>query len=335
MTTKRWIAIIAASVLVFVSLGVNLFSYKFTSDTSKLMDQLAKAEEQMNDAVIEKGALDERIAVLSIEGAIQDTGEASLFATEGYNHRQFMKQLDEVKADETVKGVILKVNSPGGGVLESKDIYDKIVDIQKTREIPFYVTMGAMAASGGYYVSAPADKIFVHPETMTGSIGVIMQTLDYSELAEKLGIRFNTIKTGAHKDIGSPNRHMTDEERAIFQSMADESFERFVKVIADGRDMSIEEVKKIADGRIFSGSQAIKYGLADETGRLDDAIEAMKKEHKLENATVFEYETKDSFASLFGMKMNQWLGNDIEKEIMTRFILDNQGPRLMYLYGEQ
>ncbi len=335
MTTKRWIAIIAASVLVFVSLGVNLFSYKFTSDTSKLMDQLAKAEEQMNDAVIEKGALDERIAVLSIEGAIQDTGEASLFATEGYNHRQFMKQLDEVKADETVKGVILKVNSPGGGVLESKDIYDKIVDIQKTREIPFYVTMGAMAASGGYYVSAPADKIFVHPETMTGSIGVIMQTLDYSELAEKLGIRFNTIKTGAHKDIGSPNRHMTDEERAIFQSMADESFERFVKVIADGRDMSIEEVKKIADGRIFSGSQAIKYGLADETGRLDDTIKAMKKEHKLENATVFEYETKDSFASLFGMKMNQWLGNDIEKEIMTRFILDNQGPRLMYLYGEQ
>ena len=299
------------------------------------MDQLAKAEEQMNDAVIEKGALDERIAVLSIEGAIQDTGEASLFATEGYNHRQFMKQLDEVKADETVKGVILKVNSPGGGVLESKDIYDKIVDIQKTREIPFYVTMGAMAASGGYYVSAPADKIFVHPETMTGSIGVIMQTLDYSELAENLGIRFNTIKTGAHKDIGSPNRHMTDEERAIFQSMADESFERFVKVIADGRDMSIEEVKKIADGRIFSGSQAIKYGLADETGRLEDAIQSMKKEHKLENATVFEYETKDSFASLFGMKMNQWLGNDIEKEMMTRFILDNQGPRLMYLYGEQ
>lgn len=335
MTTKRWIAIIAAAVLVFVSIGVNLFSYKFTSDTSKLMDQLAKAEEQMNDAVIEKGSLDERIAVLSIEGAIQDTGEASLFATEGYNHRRFMKQLDEVKDDETVKGVILKVNSPGGGVLESKDIYDKIVDIQKTREIPFYVTMGAMAASGGYYVSAPADKIFVHPETMTGSIGVIMQTLDYSELAEKLGIRFNTIKTGAHKDIGSPNRHMTDEERAIFQSMADESFERFVKVIADGRDMSIEEVKKIADGRIFSGSQAIKHGLADETGRLDDAIEAMKKEHKLEDATVFEYETKDSFTSLFGMKMNQWLGNDIEKEIMTRFILDNQGPRLMYLYGEQ
>lgn len=335
MNMKRWIAIILAATLVVVSVFVNASSYLFTRDFSSALDQMVVEAEKEGDVnVLEKGDASNRIAVLEIEGAIQDTGDAGAFA-KGYNHRQFMKQLEEIKADETVKGIVLKVNSPGGGVLESKDIYDEIVSIQKKREIPVYVAMGAMAASGGYYVSAPADKIFVHPETMTGSIGVIMQTLDYSELAAKLGIQFNTIKTGAHKDIGSPNRHMTDDERAIFQSMADESFERFVKVIADGRNMPIEEVKKIADGRIFSGSQAIKYGLADEQGRADDAIAAMKKAIKVKNPQIFNYDVESSFGSLFGLKMHEFLGRDVEGELLSRLIAQNNAPRLMYMYGEQ
>ena len=147
-----------------------------------------------------------------------------------------MNQLNEIYEDETVKGVVLTVNSPGGGVVESADIYDGIRAIQEEMEIPVYVSMGGMAASGGYYVSAPAEKIFVNRETITGSIGVIMESMNYSKLAEKYGIDFNTIKTGPYKDIMSGSREMTDEERNMLQEMINDSYERFVEIIAEGRE---------------------------------------------------------------------------------------------------
>ncbi len=137
-----------------------------------------------------------------------------------------------------MKGVVLEVNTPGGGVVESADIYDALRTIQMEKEIPIYVSMGGMAASGGYYVSAPADKIFVNPETITGSIGVIMESVNYAKLAEKYGIDFNTIKTGPYKDIMSGSREMKDEERAMLQEMINDSYERFVDIIEEGRDMT-------------------------------------------------------------------------------------------------
>src|SRR5699024_4626741 len=270
-----------------------------------------------------------------LDGVIQDTGNvSSLLGGTGYNHQFFMKQLNEIYEDRTVKGVVLSVNTPGGGVVESAEIYDAIRLIQNERDIPVYVSMGSMAASGGYYVSAPADKIFVNPETMTGSIGLIMESVNYAKLAENYGIEFNTIKTGPYKDIMSGSREMTDEERDMLQEMINDSYERFVDIIVDGRNMTEKEVKKVADGRILNGRQAIEAGLADDYGKLQETIDALKTDYELDNPTVFEYKLMDSFSSLMGMKMQALFGGTSEKEMIASILSHYNSPRMMYLYGE-
>ena len=335
MTTKRWIAIIVASVLLAVSIGINTLSYIFSKDVAGLFEELAAPSSMgYGQLIIEEGGRDQ-IAVLSLDGVIQDTGNASPFFLDGYNHQFFMNQLHEINEDPTIKGVVLKVNTPGGGVVESAEIYDAIRTIQENREIPVYVSMGGMAASGGYYVAAPADKIFVNRETITGSIGVIMESVNYAGLAEKYGIEFNTIKTGPYKDIMSGSRKMTDEEHQMLQEMINDSYERFVEIIADGRSMNVDEVKKIADGRIMNGRQAIESGLADEYGKAGDVIAAMQEDHDLEKATVFEYTMNDSWSSLFGLKAKSFFGGNLESELIGKLLSDYNAPRMMYLYGEK
>lgn len=335
MNTKRWIAIIVAALLLMVSIGVSTLSFIFTRDFAGLVDELIEQSDDYREEVIEQGVAKEKIAVLTLDGVIQDTGNASpLFASPGYNHRFFMNQLNEIYEDRTIKGVVLSVNTPGGGVVESAEIYDAIKAIQAEREIPVYVSMGAMAASGGYYVAAPADKIFVNQETLTGSIGVIMESINYAKLAENYGIEFNTIKTGPYKDIMSGSREMTDEEREMLQEMINDSYERFVDIIVEGRNLPEKEVKKVADGRILNGRQAIEAGLADEYGKLAETVEALKTDYGLENPTVFEYKISDSISSLFGVKMHALLGGTSEQEIITSILSNYNSPRMMYLYGE-
>lgn len=336
MTAKRWVAIGIAATLLMVSIGVNTLSYVFTRDFSGFMEEMASVGgSNYSEKVIEDGKGNERIAVLSLDGVIQDTGSVSSLFSVGYNHQFFMSQLNNIYEDPTVKGVVLTVNSPGGGVVESADIYDAIQEIQADREIPFYVSMGGMAASGGYYISAPAEKIFVNRETITGSIGVIMESMNYAKLAEKYGIDFNTIKTGPYKDIMSGSREMTDEERDMLQEMINDSYERFVEIIAEGRNMTEAEVKKVADGRILNGRQAIEAGLADDYGKVSDTIEAMKADYGLERATVYEYTVNESLSSLLGVKAASLFGGNIETEIVGKLLSDYGAPRMMYLYGDQ
>lgn len=334
MNAKRWIAVAVAATLIFVSVGINAMSWVFTRDWNSFVNEIAIMENQVQETVVEEGDSNERIAVLEVDGVIQDTGEASIFAGAGYNHQQFMTQMEELSDDPTVKGIVLSVNSPGGGVLESSDIYDALVDAQKTKEIPIYVAMGGMAASGGYYISAPADKIYVHPETLTGSIGVIMQSVNYGKLAEKYGVEFPTIKSGPYKDMMSPTREMKPEERAMLQEMIDDSYNRFVEIIVEGRGMTDAAVRKVADGRVMNGRQAIEAGLADDYGKLPGVIAAMKEDLKMENAEVFEYGMSNSLPGLFSMKAHEMFNGDVESQIMKKLLTDNQAPRMMYLYGE-
>lgn len=336
MSTKRWIALISAAALVVVSIGVNSLSYIFTRDFNALFeDSFAIGGPTYEETVLEQGDLNERIAVLNVSGVIQDTGPASPFSVPGYNHQNLLSQLADIQEDQTVKGIVLHVDSPGGGVIESSDIYDELLSIQKERDIPIYVSMGSMAASGGYYISAPADKIFVHPETITGSIGVIMESLNYAELADKVGIDFNTIKTGPYKDILSPNREMTQTERDMLQEMINDSYERFVGIVADGRGMSVADVKKVADGRIMNGRQAIESGLADDYGKLPDVIDALIDEKGFENPTVFEYSSSDSLSSIFGTSISGMFKKNAETELIQKLLTEYQAPRMMYLYGER
>lgn len=334
MNAKRWIAVAVAATLIVVSVGINAMSWVFTRDWNSMVSELTIMENQVQETVVEEGDSNARIAVLEVDGVIQDAGEASIFTGAGYNHQQFMGQLEELSNDPTVKGVVLSVNTPGGGVLESADIYDALVDIQATKEIPVYVAMGGMAASGGYYISAPADKIFVHPETLTGSIGVIMQSVNYGKLAEKYGVEFPTIKSGPYKDMMSPTREMKPEERAMLQEMIDDSYNRFVEIIVEGRGMTDAAVRKVADGRVMNGRQAIEAGLADDYGKLAGVIAAMKEDLKMENAEVFEYGTSTSLPVLFSMKAHEMFNGDVESQIIKKLLTDNQAPRMMYLYGE-
>ncbi|HBM3605994.1 TPA: signal peptide peptidase SppA [Listeria innocua] len=337
MNAKRWIALGIVFALLIVSALAKFTSSQIASmedSEPTLMESIFADTSELTETVIEEGGAD-TIAVLSVDGTIQDTGEAgSLFSETGYNHAFFMDQLEEVRNNDAIQGVLLYVNSPGGGVMESAQIRDKILQIKKERKIPFYVSMGSMAASGGYYISAPADKIFASKETLTGSLGVIMQGYDYSELMKKLGVSDNTIKSGAYKDIMSGTRPMTDEEKKIMQSMIDDSYNEFVKVVATGRGMSEEQVRKIADGRIYDGRQAKENGLIDAFGYQEDALEALKKEQDLKDATVIQYDAPESFSSLFSVAAQKMSGQNADITQLIKLTGTLKAPRMMYLYGE-
>lgn len=336
MTAKRWIALAIAAILVVVSTFTTIFWSFVKSDIKKEINSAFNMDATYNTKVIKQGDMGKKVAVLTVNGTIQDTGETtSLFNSETYNHQFFIKQLDEILDDSNVKGVLLKVNSPGGGTNESKQIYEKLEQIKKERNIPIYVSMGSMAASGGYYISAPADQIFADEETITGSIGVIMQGMDYSKLAKKYGIEFNTIKTGPYKDILNGSREMTAAERKLLQDMVNDSYERFVNVVADGRGMSKKEVREIADGRIMNGSQAVDAGLVDKLGYSEDALQALLKDNDLEGAEVYEYKEQGDWSSLLSSKVNTLVGSSAEKEAITKLLTKNSAPRMMYLYGEE
>lgn len=337
MNKKRWAALGIAGFIFVFSIITSFVSTALTTDFSSIFsDLLASNDEGFEEQVLESGDEFNKIAVLEVDGTIQDTGDAqSILSSAGYNHKAFMKKLDKVKDDPNVKGIILKVNSPGGGVVESAEIHDKIVEIQEDTKKPVYISMGSMAASGGYYISAPADKIFASQETLTGSLGVIMSGYNFEGLAEKYGVEFVTIKSGPYKDIMSSTREMTDEEREILQTMINNSYDGFVKVIAEGRGLKEEKVREIADGRIYDGRQAKDLKLIDDFGYLDDVISAMKADYKLDGATVISYTDSGSFGSLFGMTAKNMLSGE-EKELanILKVATNANSPRLMYLYAE-
>ncbi|WP_203361475.1 signal peptide peptidase SppA [Bacillus sp. REN10] len=335
MNKKRSIALAAAAALFIVSVIANFASASFSTDfTSTLETAIGASSEGFTEQVKEEGNMMEKIAVLPVEGVIQDTGAQSLMSSPGYNHQEFMEKMEQAKEDEAVKAIILQVNSPGGGVVESAQIHKKIVEIKKETKKPVYVSMGSVAASGGYYISAPADKIFASAETLTGSLGVIMQSINYSELAKKYGVDFVTIKSGPHKDIMSPTRKMTEEEKKILQEMINNSYNGFVKVIAEGRGMSDAEVRKIADGRIYDGLQAKELNLIDDFGYLDDVIDQLKKDAKLPDAQVVTYESNVGWPAYFSMKMQRMFGGNDDVSALMKLLSHPNSPRLMYLYAE-
>ncbi|MDQ1001208.1 protease-4 [Neobacillus niacini] len=336
MNGKRWAALGIAAALFFVSVVINFLSaFAFKGVETDLSELLAATELPFTEEIVQEGNEMKKIAVLDVEGVIQDTNSAeSFFQSAGYNHQGFMKKLEYIKEDDTVKGIILKVNSPGGGVVESAEIHDKLIEIQKETKKPVYVSMGSMAASGGYYISAGAKKIFASEETLTGSLGVIMQGINYEGLADKYGVDFVTIKSGQYKDIMSPTRQMTEDERQILQSMIDNSYEGFVKVISEGRNMTTEQVKEIADGRIYDGRQAKELNLIDDFGYLEDVIQQMKEDEKLKDAKVVRYTDAIGFGSLLNLKVQKLIGTDNEMTGIMEILSRPNSPRLMYLYAE-
>lgn len=199
----------------------------------------------------------DKIGVIEIFGVIADS-------------RQVIEQLHDFRDNENIKAIVLRVDSPGGGVGPSQEIHDEVkaVDTQK----PVVVSMGSVAASGGYYIAAPAREIVANPGTITGSIGVVMEFTNFQELLDKIGLSSVVVKSGEYKDIGSPAREMTSKEREILQNLIDDVHSQFVQSVAKGRNLNEEDVRQLADGRIFSGRRAMEMGLVDRMGNLGVAV---------------------------------------------------------------
>ena len=336
MNTKRWIALVVAAVLLVFSIGLNTVMTFLTTDFFSKFDSVMEGNNlEVYETVIENGNMEKRIAHLTLDGTIQDVGSSTTWKQVAYDHQFFLGQLDAILTDETVQAVVLSVNTPGGGVTESAQIYKKLLQIKEQRQIPIYVSMGSMAASGGYYISAPADKIFANRDTITGSIGVIMQSINYRELADKVGIKFETFKSGVHKDMLSPMRDVTEEERAMMQDMINESYEEFVDIIEKGRNMSEADVKKVADGRIFGGTKALEAGLIDEIGDEEATITSLRTDYNLEDATLFEYTPNlGGWQSYLSMKISSFIGPSTEEKMLMDIMSNYNAPKMMYLYGE-
>lgn len=187
-----------------------------------------------------------------------------------------IRQLRHFLKQDGVKAVVLRVDSPGGIVAPSQEIFEEVKKFALKKKI--IVSMGSLAASGGYYISAPATMIYANPGTITASIGVILKLSNIEALMDKIGIKSHTLKTGKYKDSGSPLRAFSPEDRAMLQSVIDNTHEQFVRAVAESRKLPIDEVRKIADGRILSGEQAKAAHLVDRLGTLQDAIDEAGKQ---------------------------------------------------------
>lgn len=204
-----------------------------------------------------KFSLSDKVAVVRLQGIIIDPTEIN-------------EQLREVGERDDVKAVVLRIDSPGGAVGPSQEIYGEVKRLSKSKVV--VASMGAVAASGGYYAAVASNKIVANPGTITGSIGVIVEFINAEELLNKLGIKGYVVKSGQFKDTGSPLRGMTDAERKYLQEVVNDVNRQFVRAVASGRNLKVEDVEKIADGRIFTGAQAKELGLVDSLGGLADSI---------------------------------------------------------------
>lgn len=208
------------------------------------------------------------------------------------------EQLTRAAQDDNVKAVVLRINTPGGTVTASDIIHHELKTFKASRKIPVVASIMDVGASGGYYIASAADTVLAHPSSVTGSIGVIMLTINARGLLEKVGIEATAVTSGPRKDMGSPFRTMTQEERAIFQGLIDSFYQRFLNVVQEGRpQLQMDQIKKLADGRIYTGDQAKAAGLVDEVGYLEDAIDVAKKKVGIAEARVVMYKRPGEYSN--------------------------------------
>ena len=284
-TSTKWFLIIIGVLFTF-GFGVMLLIYFSLKGVSNYDDEI----------ILGRG---DKIAVIELKGIILTSEDIV---------RQFKKFRD----DRSIKGILFRVDSPGGGVVASQEMYQ---EVKATRKIgkPVVVSMGSLAASGGYYVSCPANKIVANAGTLTGSIGVISQFMEYDSLLGKIGVGVNTIKSGKFKDAGNPFRKMTDDDRKYFQNLMDDVHMQFISAVEEERKIPYDSLIAYADGRVFTGQQALKMGLVDTLGTYEDAIKITAKlagikgepsivKERKRGITLFDYLLGNKFEGIFGLK---------------------------------
>ncbi|MGI5843652.1 MAG: signal peptide peptidase SppA [Candidatus Xenobium sp.] len=278
----------------------------------------------------------EKVVVLPIQGVIMEEGDGpgSLRSVS-----RIRSMLHAVRQDKSVKAVVLDIDSPGGGVTASDQIYHELSRFRQETEIPIVALFGDVAASGGYYVAMAADEILAHTTTITGSIGVISQIPQVRNLMDKIGVEILTIKSldekgqPSFKDMGSPFREMRPEERKILQGLVTQMWERFVQVVAEGRKGHLKptQVRALADGRIFTGKQALDLKLIDALGYQEDAFRRARELGNAPQAKVVRLQHRETLLDLLGgagFSTGKW---STPLRVLERATL--QGPRMMYLWS--
>ena len=279
----------------------------------------------------------EKVLIVEISGIISEEEKRGIAGLSGEPDMvaRIKEELKTAAKDKHVKAVILRINSPGGTVTASDMIYHEIEQFKKKTGNKVIACIMDLGASGGYYVAVSADKIVAHPTTVTGSIGVIMLNLSVEGLLQKIGVKDTSIKTGEHKDMGSPLKTMTDEERKIFQGVLDNMYERFLSVIAENRkELTQEKLRLLADGRIYTARQALENGLIDQIGYLDEAITLAKQEAGLTTARVVVYHRPGAYKNnIYSQLGNSGFGTINLLTIDLKTFARSGTPSFMYLWA--
>lgn len=331
MNKKQIIGLVVAAALFIVtgvsSVAINTWSKKSLGASEV---PLKSVIEKLEGTGIELPMAD-YIAVVRVDGTIAETEDtSSIISSSGYSHSFTMDYIKEITSDDYNKGILLVVDSPGGSVYTSDELYYALMDYKANTERPVYCYFQSYACSGGYYVSMAADEIYANRNTWTGSIGVISQMYDLTGLYEKLGIKEVDITSGKNKAMGSSGQTLTEEQYAIMQSLIDEAYEQFVGIVADGRGMTADKVKEIADGRVLSASQALEWKLIDGISRYEEYEEHIK-EQVGHNIQFYEPENEEGILSSLLGKVQSIIPKS-DAEAMTDFA--NTLKRGLWYYAE-
>lgn len=287
---KRVISLVIVMVLVVFSLinGTLTKSVIQKENTEDSYIQMFLRSQSVHKLTLVDGNSNETIQKISIEG------EIGAEMTNTYSRASIINQIREAKSNSNVKAILLSVNTPGGGVYETAELYNELKNSGKD----VYVSMKKQATSGGYYVSMAAKKIFANTETTTGSLGVIMSYVSAQKFLNDHGIKQETIRSGEQKAVGGLTEDLPESTRKIYQEQNKEAYDRFVKAIAQGRSMTEDEVRKLADGRTYTGTQAVENKLVDKIGTEEDLINFIKEDKKLANPKVIELRADKTTESL-------------------------------------
>lgn len=259
------------------------------------------------------------VALIRVSGVITGGGSShDFFGGSTSGSEDIIYQLERARKNDRAKAIVIRVDSPGGSAAASEEVWDEIMRVRRSK--PVYTSMGDVAASGGYYIACACDRIYADHNTLTGSIGVIFSLADMSELYRKIGYRPEVVKSGKYKDIGSAARPLTADERVLLQNIINDVYNKFIDSVAEGRRMKPEQIKPIADGRLFTGSQAVKLKLVDEIGGLRAATRAAAKRAGITGEPdVVEYKRKGLFDVLMSSS-SEATANRLQDEAARRMV---------------
>lgn len=304
MKQKRWLAIVlAVAIFVFSFISIDMLTGIVSAiqgdkeAATILLDKFQNQQSNLTEQVMNKGDSKKRIVLLNIDGTIVNDNQS---VTNSYRHEEFLTELEAIKKDKTIQGVLLVINSPGGGAYESDQVRERFIEIQNKLSIPIYVSMKSIATGGGYFIATSGNKLFASSETITGFIR-------------------STIKT-----TSNPNKE-------VLQKITNDSYNRFIDVVSEGRNIPKNQMEPLAGGRIFDGEEAKKLGLIDEIGNEQDALTALKHDYHLEESEVFVYQKPGP--DLYHMIADKIVAIVQPKSEKSQPIGFDNSPRMMYLYG--